>query len=97
MDPPPPTFTAISVSHDRRCAKYSAVTSCQDAGQEVIQDFGAMTQELLKRFHKRGKGDPSALIYFRDGLSESEFDKVVRHELAELKSRLFLLPAFAFL
>ncbi|CAZ85753.1 unnamed protein product [Tuber melanosporum] len=85
MDPPPPTFTAISASYDRRCAKYSAVTSCQPAGQEMIQDFGAMTQELLKRFQEQAKRDPSAIIYFRDGLSESELDKVVRSELAELK------------
>ncbi|PUU78805.1 ribonuclease H-like domain-containing protein [Tuber borchii] len=82
---PPPTFTAISASYDRRCAKYSAVTSGQDAGQEIIQDFGAMTQELLKRFQEQAKRDPAAIVYFRDGLSESEFDKVVRYELSELK------------
>ncbi|PUU78785.1 Piwi domain-domain-containing protein [Tuber borchii] len=77
MNPPPPTFTAISASYDRRCAKYSSVTSCQDAGQEVIQDFGAIAEELLKRFQEQAKRDPAAIIYFRDGLSETEFDKVV--------------------
>jgi eukaryotic translation initiation factor 2C len=86
MIPPVPTFTALSGSYDRRCSRYTAVTSSQPSGQEIIDHFGPMAKELIKRFAQQNNRKPSSIIYFRDGVSESEFVNILATELDELKS-----------
>jgi hypothetical protein len=42
--------------------------------QEVVMD-------MLKEFHRRNNGrKPQALIYYRDGVADSQFPTVLEHE-----------------
>lgn len=87
MDPPPPTFTALAANYDRNCAKYTAVTAIQEPGVEIVQKFGPMARELLRRFTKHVGKAPESIMFFRDGVSEGEYTSVLSKELEELKSK----------
>jgi hypothetical protein len=50
-----------------------------------------MVQELLQEFYRNTKKRPERIIVYRDGVSEGQFDAVVREELAQVGSRLTLL------
>lgn len=87
MTPPPPTFTALAANYDINCAKYTAVTSVQDPGKEIVDKFGPMAKELVRRFTRQTKKEPESILYFRDGVSEGEFATVLASELEALKSK----------
>lgn len=86
LNPPPPTFTALAANYDLACAQYSAVTASQAPGTEMVEKFGSMAEELFRRYVKRVGHSPDSVLYFRDGVSESEFSAVLTEELAALKS-----------
>jgi hypothetical protein len=49
--------------------------------QEVIGAMQEVVQDMLKEFHRRNNGrKPQALIYYRDGVAESQFPTVLEHE-----------------
>ena len=86
LNPPPPSFTAISGSYDRDCCLYSSITSAQGAKDELIADLAVMTKELLERFRAKQDGRlPESILYWRDGVSESQFEQVLAVEVAALK------------
>lgn len=59
-----------------------------------------MVQELLQEFYRNTKKRPERLIIYRDGVSEGQFDAVVREELPQVffpffSHRAFLACSFA--
>lgn len=42
--------------------------------------------ELLRAYFKSNKRFPSRLVFFRDGISEGQFDKVLNHEMNEIRA-----------
>ncbi len=59
-----------------------------------------MVQELLQEFYRNTKKRPERIIVYRDGVSEGQFDAVVREELPQVGScrhLLHQLPPFFFL
>ena len=54
-----------------------------------------MVQELLQEFYRNTKKRPERIIVYRDGVSEGQFDAVVREELPQVGSRLTLLQTRA--
>lgn len=87
LNPPPPTFTALAANYDAACTQYTAVTATQDPGAEIVRQFGPMAGELLRRYRKRTGQSPESVLYFRDGVSETEFGAVLAEELEALKSK----------
>lgn len=86
MNPPPPSFTAISASIDRDCTAYTGVASAQRGMEELISDITPMMQEVLNRYRAKHDGKlPESIIYWRDGVSEGEFRKILDVELSALK------------
>ena len=43
-----------------------------------------MVQELLQEFYRNTKKRPERIIVYRDGVSEGQFDAVVREELPQV-------------
>ena len=43
-----------------------------------------MVQELLQEFYRNTKKRPEKIIVYRDGVSEGQFDAVVREELPQV-------------
>ena len=50
----------------------------------LLQDFKGMVQELLQEFYRNTKKRPERIIVYRDGVSEGQFDAVVREELPQV-------------
>ncbi len=54
-----------------------------------------MVQELLQEFYRNTKKRPERIIVYRDGVSEGQFDAVVREELPQVGAILALLHSSA--
>ncbi|KAK2514207.1 hypothetical protein Q9233_015088 [Columba guinea] len=53
--------------------------------QEIIQDLAAMVRELLIQFYKSTRFKPTRIIFYRDGVSEGQFQQVLHHELLAIR------------
>ncbi|XP_068705532.1 protein argonaute-2-like isoform X1 [Montipora foliosa] len=82
-----PSIAAVVASMDSHASKYQARVRAQrhDKGrgaQEIINDLAVIVRELLIEFYKaNGKLKPSKIIFYRDGVSEGQFDQVLAHEV----------------
>ncbi|KAI9111851.1 hypothetical protein K1719_017541 [Acacia pycnantha] len=65
--------------------KYVSRIRSQTHRQEIIQDLGAMVGELLDDFYQEVKKLPRRIIFFRDGVSETQFYKVLEEELQSIR------------
>ncbi|MCJ1420408.1 hypothetical protein MMC32_006765 [Xylographa parallela] len=84
--PPPPSFCALVASYDSSCTMYSAVATSQVSTVELIGSFRPMLKELLRRYEKRNNDLPGAVIYWRDGISESQVPEFMEGEVKDLKA-----------
>ena len=82
-----PSIAAVVASMDANATKYQARVRAQrhekgHGAQEIINDLAAIMRELLIEFYKaNGKLKPSKIIFYRDGVSEGQFDQVLAHEV----------------
>lgn len=66
--------------------QYACRIVVQDKLQEEIMDFKEQFKDLLKEFYRNtGHIKPEAIIYYRDGVSESQFDTVLKFEYAQMR------------
>ncbi|KAL6505629.1 Protein argonaute 7 [Orobanche hederae] len=65
--------------------KYVSKMRSQNHRQEIIQDLRPMVREILDDFRDGLSRLPSKIIFFRDGVSETQFDKVLRHEMQSVR------------
>ena len=83
-----PSIAAVVASMDASCSTYKARVSLQYGGQvfEVIQQLETMVKELLMEFYGRNhQRKPEKIIYYRDGVSEGQFNEVVCKELSAIQ------------
>ncbi|KAJ6586692.1 Piwi domain-containing protein [Mycena sp. CBHHK59/15] len=89
-----PSYSAVVSSVDAHAAKYVAVLRMQDSRQEMISDLQEMTQYLLTRYmwyrrhtEKVAPADeaPKRIIFYRDGVSDSQLQTVLDVELPRIK------------
>ena len=82
-----PSIAAVVASMDRHASKYHARVRAQrhrnGAGaQEIINDLAEIVRDLLIEFYKtNGRLKPSKILFYRDGVSEGQFDQVLVHEV----------------
>ncbi|KAG0045010.1 hypothetical protein BGZ83_009745 [Gryganskiella cystojenkinii] len=81
-----PSIACVVGSMDRNAARYSATIRVQAARTETITDLGDMTIELLKSFFQSSGQKPERIVFYRDGVSESQFAEVLQMEVAALKA-----------
>lgn len=87
-----PSVAAIVASIDDGASSYVAVISPQEKTNgnkrvEIIQNMETMVKELFVRYKgKNGGKEPKDILFYRDGVSEGEFQRVHREELGHLKS-----------
>jgi eukaryotic translation initiation factor 2C len=86
-----PSFASLVSSVDIMNAKYISCSRVQGGRLEIIEDMGGMVKEVLTSyigyatFEKRKKR-PARLIFYRDGVSEPQFQHVLDQELPLIKS-----------
>lgn len=82
-----PSVAAVVASLDRHASRYCARVRAQThekngGAQEIIRDLAEMVRECLIQFYKtNGKTKPERIVFYRDGVSEGQFDQVLVHEV----------------
>ncbi|KIK51680.1 hypothetical protein GYMLUDRAFT_50405 [Collybiopsis luxurians FD-317 M1] len=82
-----PSFASLVSSHEQFCARYTGQISMQSSRQEIIQSLRQMMDNALNLFFSENNG-LERIFFFRDGVSEGEFETVRIHELHEIKDML---------
>ncbi|KAG6333722.1 hypothetical protein ID866_5365 [Astraeus odoratus] len=88
-----PSFTALVGNVDSDTAKYVATSRVQTSRKEIIEDLQEMAKHILTMYmryrqhaeKKTGNIAPTRLVFFRDGVSEGQFQQVLDFELEALK------------
>ncbi|OCH85312.1 Piwi-domain-containing protein [Obba rivulosa] len=88
-----PSVAALVGSVDQHASRYTYAARAQKPRQERIEDLAVMMTEILKDFWGRSRVYPERIIFFRDGVSEGEFDKVAQAELEQIRSAFNYLAA----
>ncbi|KAJ2912725.1 hypothetical protein MD484_g7689, partial [Candolleomyces efflorescens] len=90
-----PSFAALVSSVDLNCTKYIANSNVQQGRVEFIPDLKVMVKNALQNYidyrknvERAAKPKPVRLIFFRDGVSEPEFKRVLAGELPQIKDAL---------
>lgn len=72
----PPLVPQVVGSMDAHPNRYCATVRVQQHRQEIIQDLATMVRELLIQFYKSTRFKPTRIIFYRDGVSEGQFQQV---------------------
>ncbi|KIO29143.1 hypothetical protein M407DRAFT_21713 [Tulasnella calospora MUT 4182] len=88
-----PSYAAVVGSVDSDASKYIAVSRAQGFRQEMIQDLADMIAHIIKKYmhyrkEKEGNANPAPrrILFYRDGISEGEFQKCKEQEVAQIFS-----------
>ena len=84
-----PSIAALVGSMNREASKYQCEIQVQTHRQEMIGSMNNkyledMTSKILKGFFKETAQKPRHIIYYRDGVSEGQFDEVLTTELYQI-------------
>ncbi|ONK81985.1 uncharacterized protein A4U43_C01F34930 [Asparagus officinalis] len=87
-------FNKVVASMDwPEVTKYKALISSQPPRKEIIEDLytttqgghGGMIRDLLRSFNSATGHEPQRIIFYRDGVSETQFSQVLLHEVDAIK------------
>lgn len=84
-----PSVVGVAASRDIHGFQYNMYWRLQDARQEEIselQDIVVAQLEVFKKLHNRL---PMKILYYRDGVSEGQFAKVLSLELQAIRNACF--------
>ncbi|XP_074586861.1 protein argonaute 7 [Curcuma longa] len=86
LDDVSPSVAAVVGSMNWPAAnKYTSRMRSQTHRQEIIEDLADMVGELIEEFFLSGNKLPRRIIFFRDGVSETMFHKVLKEELQAIR------------
>nr|XP_019709954.1 protein argonaute 7 [Elaeis guineensis] len=74
--------------------KYISRMRSQTHRQEIIEDLEEMVGELLEEFFLTVDKLPCRIIFFRDGVSETQFYKVLKEELQAIRAACLKFPKY---
>ncbi|KAI6130657.1 Piwi-domain-containing protein [Pisolithus croceorrhizus] len=80
-----PSIAAVVASVDDSFVHFPASLRCQISKQEMIGDLRAMFNERLHAYGGRPGTLPERVMVYRDGVSETQYDAVLRDELQSIK------------
>jgi len=83
-DPNRSSIVSLVGSMDAQCARYHASLRTQQAKLEIIRDIRSMMKELLVAFYKSTGVKPERILFYRDGISEGQFNEALRVEITEI-------------
>lgn len=75
-----PSVVGVSASHDANAFCYNMRWRLQDPKTEIIKDFKNIVVHHLNVFKEKNGEYPAIILYYRDGVSEGQFDQVMAIE-----------------
>jgi len=84
--PNQPSIASLVWSYDPNAVKYAAFSSVQQPRQEHIEELNPLMLRALDAFGSINKGPPVRIVFFRDGLSEGEFEGVGTMEIEAIQA-----------
>ncbi|KAI9489904.1 Piwi domain-containing protein [Zychaea mexicana] len=79
-----PSIAAVTASMDARATNYSSEIRVQSSRTEIITDLSDMVKEQLKKFYKNCGQKPDRILFYRDGVSEGQFQAVLTEEVQRI-------------
>ena len=87
-----PSIAAVVGSLDRHASRYCARVSVQKNRQEIIKNLATMVKEILVQFYRNNfQAKPLKIIFYRDGVSEGQFDQVLKYEVRAVQEACVML------
>ncbi|RHZ51595.1 hypothetical protein Glove_476g12 [Diversispora epigaea] len=84
-----PSVAAVCASMNSDVTKYASRYRLNEIlKNETIEKLSEMTEELLDEFKKRNQYLPDHIIFYRDGVAEGQFEKIMKEEVKVLKDSL---------
>uniref|UniRef100_A0A8H7Y049 Piwi domain-containing protein n=1 Tax=Psilocybe cubensis TaxID=181762 RepID=A0A8H7Y049_PSICU len=81
-----PSFTGVVYSLDDTATQYAALPGIQVPGVDRIMDLQDYVFQAIDTFGRKWKGPPKRLIFYRDGISETQFKSLALREISDIKS-----------
>ncbi|CAL4940068.1 unnamed protein product [Urochloa decumbens] len=95
LDDSSPSVVAVVASMNWPSAnKYTSRMRSQTHRKEIIERLDVMAGDLLEEFVKEVGKLPSRIIFFRDGVSETQFYKVLTEELQAVRLTCSRYPGY---
>ncbi|KAF5287954.1 hypothetical protein FQA39_LY15592 [Lamprigera yunnana] len=80
-----PSVAAVTASHDICAFQYNITWRLQPSTQEIITDLANVVHDHLLFYKKKNNVSPQRIIFFRDGVSEGQFEIVVNSEVQAIR------------
>ncbi|XP_065342636.1 protein argonaute-2-like [Cloeon dipterum] len=86
-----PSFAAVTASYDEDFFRYHMNWRVQPPREEIIADLKEMTKEHLLYYYNHSEKEkpnqkrPQYIVFYRDGVSDTQFAEVKRKELAAIQ------------
>ncbi|KAK1348023.1 hypothetical protein LUQ84_002718 [Hamiltosporidium tvaerminnensis] len=80
-----PSIVAVVASLDTDLTSYTTIMRTQTRRQEIIENLKEIVREILIRFRSNSSVIPKRIIFFRDGVGESQFYSVFESEICSIK------------
>ncbi|CAH1183419.1 unnamed protein product [Phaedon cochleariae] len=82
-----PSVAAVTASHEPKAFKYNICWRLQPPRVEIIEDLQAIVEEQLMFFYKsNNQRKPERIVFFRDGVSEGQFEQVIHSEIRAIRA-----------
>lgn len=81
-----PSLASVVANNDVNISNFPGAVRVQPGRQEVIDDMQQMVTERLKLWQKAHSGLPERILYYRDGVSESQYQEVLAKEGGAIKA-----------
>lgn len=78
------SITALVASMDDTAGQYNSITGTAEPRCECIDSIDTMMAQQLEEWHTRNGGLPEKVIFYRDGLGETQFQMALAVELANV-------------
>ena len=77
----------LCASYDPTLTKYySRVKFQEKVGKEIMNNIGGLVADSIKKYRKMSKALPELIIFYRDGVGESQYQDVMRIEIPAIKA-----------
>ncbi|KAH9992243.1 argonaute-like protein [Russula compacta] len=89
--PPPgaqarPSFTSVVGSVDISGARYVSRIAVQSSAREIIEDMENMCVSVFEQFKEAVGEFPKRVLFYRDGVSEGEYQTMIEEELRRIRN-----------